>query len=86
MYAIRTTNCALLGFTEIESGMARRVAIQRDEREHNSEDDEHDDGAGGVEALVPKEDGEGADIEDKTADKNAIAGKEPGVVCWLWHF
>ena len=27
MYAIRTTNCALLDFTEIDSGIARRVAI-----------------------------------------------------------
>ena len=38
---------------EIESGMARRVAIQAMSGNTIPKNDEHDDGAGGVEALVP---------------------------------
>ncbi len=49
-----------------------------DEREDNSENDEHDDGAAAVEALVPQKDGEGADIEDKAADLDAVLGKKMG--------
>jgi hypothetical protein len=43
-------------------------------RERNSEDDQDDDGAGGVEALVSQKDGEGAGIKDEAADKDEIAG------------
>jgi hypothetical protein len=56
-----------------------------DEREHNSENDEHDDGAAGVEALVPQKNGEGTDIEDKGTDEDAVDGKVVGSVSWSWH-
>jgi hypothetical protein len=56
-----------------------------DEWERNSEHDEHDDGAAGVEALVPQKDGEGADIKGKTADKNWIRGKSLGPIFRVWH-
>jgi len=57
-----------------------------DEREHNPENDEHDDGAAGVEALVSQKDGEGTDIEDKGSNKDTIAVKRPGIDCRVWHW
>jgi hypothetical protein len=54
--------------------------------EHNSEDDEHDDGAGGIEVLVPQKEGEGAGVKDEAADKNSIVGKMPGAICGVSHF
>ena len=56
------------------------------ERKDNSEDDKHDDGAGGIEVLVPQKEGEAADIKDEAAYKNSIAGKMPGAICRVWHF
>lgn len=53
MYPIRTINWDLPGVMEIESGMARPGGDPGEERKHKSENDEHDDGADGVEALVP---------------------------------
>jgi len=78
-----------LGFVRRYGNRERNGAPRgnpRDEREHNSEDDQHDDGARCVEAIVPKEDGEGADIENEAADKDAVKSKTLGVVCWLRHF
>ena len=54
-----------------------------DKRERNSEDDKHNDGSRGVEAFVGQKDGEGASIENEAADKDAIRGKMPGVICRL---
>ena len=77
-----------MGFARLYGNRERDGASRGDpcdEREHSSEDDEHDDGASGVEALVSQQDSESAGIEDKAADKDAVKGKTVGVVCWLWH-
>ena len=57
----------------------------RDEREHNPENDEHEHRAGGVEALVPQKEGEGAGIKDEAADKDAIMGKLLITIFRVWH-
>ena len=57
-----------------------------DERERDSEDNEHHSGAGSVEAFVPQKDGKGAGIKDEATNKDAMAGKRLGAIYRVCHF
>lgn len=57
-----------------------------DGRKYNSEDDENDDGACGVEAFIAQKDGEGTGIKNEADNKNAIADKMLGPIRGVWHF
>ena len=78
MYPIRTINsdCARLNGDRERNSTAS--CDPRDEREHNSEDDEHDDGAGDVEAFVAQKKAKAQRIKKQTADQNQISRERSG--------
>jgi len=55
------------------------------ERQRNPEDDEHNDGTGGVEALVPQKHREGAGIKKHATDQDEIPGQRPRANCSVFH-
>ena len=57
----------------------------RDERQHDSKDDEHDDGAGDVEAFVAQKNGEGGAIKEQAGGQNKIPRRSLRADCNVLH-
>lgn len=53
------------------------------QRKNNAEDNEHDDGIGGLETFIAQKDGEGAGIKDQAADKDPVKGGLLGAFCGI---
>src|SRR6266436_3968879 len=56
-----------------------------DERQHNSENDEHDDSAADFEALIAQKNGEGAAIKEQAGDQNELSGGTLRADCNVLH-
>ena len=57
----------------------------RDERQDDSEDDEHDERAGDVETFVAQKNGEGGAINEQPGSQNEISGRSLRADCNVLH-
>src|SRR5437867_2369664 len=85
MYALRTMISDARGLLEIESGTARRVAIQAMSGKAIPNTTSTTTAADDVETFVAQKRRKRACIKKQAADQNEIPGKKPGATCSVFH-